>query len=257
MAKKPESPKRAQRRMEERAALNHIYTSFMVGLGAECYLFLLYQLFIRGSVGATLFWAQWILPILTWTGVAAVIGGVVLALLKKQDKKLRKIGLIAAPTGLFVAVSSVIALKFFDVGLLGLCAGVAVATILALIYFLYHRECFLNTTVLAVALFVLWICGRALDSSWKTVVVAGVAGIAVLLAAMCVLVARMSKHGGKLGELQIFSADCNYLMIYLVAAVAIVIMAAAVLAPSVIFYLIWAAVIVLFAELGYYTVKMM
>ena len=256
MSKKPVSDKRAQRQQQERAALNNIFTTFLVGLAAECYLFLIYRFYVRGTVSMTLALHN-VLGILTWVGLAAFVGGGVFALVKKNNKKLCKIAAFTAAGGLFFAVSSWIATHFMDAGVTTLCVLVPVATILGLIYFLYQRDCFLNTLILSGALFTIWVCGRGLDSGWKTYITIAVIAVAALLAVLCVVALLMKKNGGKLGKLQVFSADCDYRMIVAVAIVAAVLILAALFVPSVSFYLVCAAVIVLFAELAYYTVKMM
>lgn len=248
MSKKPVSNKRIQRRQEERTALNHIFTTFLVGLAAECYLFLVYRFPVA---------LYDILLILAWVGLAAFVGGGVFAIVKKSDKKIAKIAALVSACGLFFAVTGWVVAKFFEAGITTLCVLVPVATILGLIFFLYQRDCFLNTLILSGALFTVWVCDRGLDSGWKLYITIAVAAVTVLLAVLCVVVFLMQKKGGKLGKLQVFSADCDYRMIYLVSVVSAVLILAALFAPAMTFYLICAAVIALFGELVYYTVKMM
>ncbi len=256
MSKKPVSNKRALRQQEERAALNKIFTTFLVGLAAECYLFIVYNFYVRSTVESMLTCYD-VLKVLGWVGLAAFIGGAVFALVKKGSEKLRKIGAFAAAGGAFLAVSSWIMVNFVEAGVVTLCVLVPVATILGLIFFLYQRDCFLNTLILSGALFTIWVCSKGLDGTWKLYITAAVIAAVVLLAALCVVVFLMKKNGGKLGKLQVFSAECDYRMIYAVAAVAAALILAALFAPGVTFYLICAAVIALFGELVYYTVKMM
>ena len=248
MSKKPVSNKRAQRRQEERAALNNIFTTFLVGLAAECYLFLIYRFPV------TLYS---VLQILTWAGLAAFVGGAVFALVKKSDQKFAKIGALTSAGGLFFAVTGWVVANFFESGIVTLCVLVPVVTILGLIYFLYQRDCFLNTLILSGALFTIWVCDRGLDSGWKLYITAAVIAAVALLAVLCVVVFLMQKKDGKLGKLQVFSAECDYRMIYMAAVVAAALVLAALFAPAMTFYLICAAVIALFGELVYYTVKMM
>ena len=200
MPKKPVSNKRALRQQEERAALNNIFTTFLVGLAAECYLFLIYRFPV------TLYS---VLQILSWVGLAAFVGGGVLAFVKRADKKFMKIGALTSACGLFFAVTSWVVANFFESGIVTLCVLVPVVTILGLVYFLYQRECFLNTLILAGALFTIWVCSKGLDGTWKLYITAAVIAVAVLLAVLCVVVFLMQKKGGKLGKLQVFSADCD------------------------------------------------
>ena len=256
MSKKSASQKRAQRQQEERAALNNIFTTFLVGLVAECYLFIVHNNYITGTIQTALFWHDF-LKILMWVGLAALIGGAGFAIWKKNNEKLRKIGILSAATGVFFTISGWVMTNFFDVGVITMCAAVPVVTILVLIYFLYQRDCFLNTILLAGALFTLWVCDRGLDGGWKTYITIGVIAVAVALAVLCILVRRMQVSEGKLGKLQLLPDDCDYRMIYIVAAAAVALIVAALVVPGYIYYLIWAAVIALFAELAYYTAKMM
>lgn len=259
MSKKSASQKRAQRQQEERAALNNIFIAFLVGLISEGYLFLTYQFFTSkapNSIDTMLLWVN-VLEVLTWVGLGICALGAGLAIWKRKADKLRRIGICAAVVGLFLSVSSWVMVNFFTSGVLTMCAVVAIMTILALIFFLYQRDCFLNTVLLSGTLFTLWVCNRGLDSNWKSMIVIGACFAAALLAGVAVLSRVLQVRGGKLGKIRLLSADTDYRMIYIICAVSVLLIALALILPGYIYYLIWAAVIALFAELAYYTTKLM
>ena len=256
MSKKSISQKRAMRKQQERAALGNIFNVFLAGMGAECVLFLIYKLYLAGSVSSFLWW-DGVLSVVVW--VALVIGllGLGAAVVKKADAKIRKAGLITAASGLFLSASCWISTCFSDTGLTGLLIAVPVVTILGLVYFLYQRECFVSTTLLAGTLFTNWVCGKGLGGYWATLVTVCALAVVVGLAVLMVLVAMIRKNDGKLREIRIFPSGCDYRVIFAVGLVCIAAILLAVFVPSLTFYLTWALVIVLFAELAFYTTKMM
>lgn len=256
MSKKPVSQKRAQRQQQERAALNNIFNTFLVGLAAECYLFIVYRGYIAGTIDSLLAWDK-ILHVLMWVGAAALAAGGVLSFVKRKDEKLRRIGLIAAGAGLFFAATGWIMTRFFDLGVVTMCAVVPILTVLALIFFLYPRDCFISTLLLVLSLFVVWVCDRGMTGSLQLFVRIGAIAAMIALAVFGIAARRIQFKDGKLGRFQIFPVECDYKMIYIVSVVCILLVALAVFIPSITYYLIWAAVVALFAELAYFTTKMM
>ena len=256
MSKKSVSQKRALRKQQERAALNNIFNVFLAGLAAECVLFLIYRCYVAGSVDSLLMWDT-ILHVMVWVGLAAFLGGIGAAVVKKDDTKIRKIGLVAGFSGLFISAASFISTRFFDTGVTGLCIAVPVATILGLVYFLYQRECFLCSTLLVGTLFTNWVCSKGLGGYWNTLITVCALAVVVGLVVALALVAMIKKNDGKLREIRIFNAGCDYRVIFAVGLVCIAAILLAMFVSSLSFYLTWALVIVLFAELAFYTTKMM
>ena len=250
------SQKRAQRKQQERAALGNIFNVFLAGLSAECVLFLIYRFYIGGSIESFLAWHN-ILKVVVWVGLAVFAVGIGAAIVKKSDATIRKSGLIAGLSGLFIALTAFAGTTFREVGITALCIVVPVVTVLGLVYFLYQRECFLNTTLLAGALFTNWICSKGMGGSWATLITGCAIAVVVALAVLMVLLATVKKNGGKFREIEIFSADCDYRVIFAVCLVCIAAILLAVFVPTVSFYLTWVLVIALFAELALYTTKMM
>ena len=196
MSKKNANHKQVQRQEQESAALKQIFNTFLLGLAAECYLFIVYRGYIAGSVDSLLAWDN-ILRVLMWLGVAALVGGSGLALVKRSDAKLRTGGIYAALAGVFFAVSGWVMTTFFDIGVTTMCTIVPVATVLMLVYFLYQRECFVNTLLLSGTLFTVWICSRGLVGQWHTLVTIGAAAVVAALAVFALLLGKIRKNGGK------------------------------------------------------------
>jgi len=256
MAKKPTSQKRALREQQERAALGNIFNVFLTGLAAECILILIYRFYINGNVSTFLAWDN-VLRVAVWAGLVLFPCGIGLALVKKANKKIHKIGLIAGLSGLYLSAVSLISLRFFETGVVGMCIAIPVITVLGLVFFLYQHECFASTTVLAGALFTIWICGKALGGYWNTLVTICTCAVLVGLVVLMLLVKMLKKNEGKFQDIRIFSPDCDYRLPYLVCAVSFIAVLLVLLLPGLAFYLTWVLVIALFAELAYYTTKMM
>ena len=257
MAKKSISQKNAARKQQDNLTLQKVYSIFLLGLATECCLFIAYRGYVTGTVDAMLTWYS-ILSVLTWVGLAALVGGAALALIKRSNAKLCKYGLRAAEIGLFLAVACWTMTHIYPQGVTAMCVLVPVATLLGIIACLFQRECFVNTLVLASTFFTVWVCGAGLGSvTWSTHVVIGAVFAALLLAAALGFTALAHKSGGKLFGRQVFSSDCCYPVLYAVMAICLVCVIISLLAVSFTYYLLWALGVLLFVELVYYTTKLM
>lgn len=257
--KKPISQKRADREKQENRVLSRIYYVFLLGLAAECYLFLVYRGYSWGSVDSMLVWHK-ILVALTWLGLAALVGGAAGAYLKRQDKKLRRIMTWTAGVGAFFFVSGLMITHFFTnaFGTIAMCIMVPILAVLALIYFLYQHECTLSTVVLGGAMFSAWLRGTTAHSdAWRLPVIVGCVVVILGLAAVFYLADQARRNGGKLWGVRVFSTECEYRILYAALAVAAVGVLLAALLPGIAYYLMWVLGVGLFAELVYYTSKLM
>lgn len=79
----------------------------------------------------------------------------------------------------------------------------------------------------------------------------------VLLAAAAYLVNKAQKAEGKLMKIQVLSLECDYRILYAALAVAAVGVLIGTILPAISVYLMWLLGIALFAELVYYTTKLM
>lgn len=264
MAKKPISQKRAEREEKENRTLRQVFDAFLLGLAAECYLLIVYRGYGVGSVSSMITWYY----ILYWgsiVGLVLAVAGVAMFFLGRgrSDRTGRVLGK-AAPwcfgAGLFLAVTGWVMCRFFGetIGVTAMCMMVPILTVLALIFLLYQHECFLCTIALSGTLFAVWARGAtSASNSWRVPVIAGAVFGAVVLVAAAALCRKAQQDGGKLWGVRVCSVDCDYRIVYAVLAAGFVCVLAALAAPGLAYYLMWAAGIVLFAELVYYTTQMM
>lgn len=259
MSKKSISQKRVDREKQENRTLSRIYYVFLLGLVAEFYLFLVYRFYAWGGVDSMLAWHK-VLTVLTWAGLAALVVGAAGAVVKRQEKKLRNIMIWVAGAGAFFFVSSWVVTHFFNngAGVTAMCILVPILAVLMLVYLLYQHECALSTVILSGAMFSVWLRGAsAVSPTWRLPVMAGCIVVAVLLAAVLYLADKARKNGGKLFGVRVFSVDCDYRILYAVLAVAAVALLLAAFLPAVSYYVMWALGVLLFAELVFYTTKLM
>ena len=259
MAKKSISEKRAEREQAENQVLRRVFNVFLLGLAAEVYLFVVYRS-VTGSIESMLMCYQTVLPILTWLGLAMLVGGAAVGYVKRADRKLLVPMAWTACTGLFLGLSGLIMTTFSNDhrGVTTMCVLVPILAVLGLVYLLYQHECFLCTISLSGALFAVWTMGSAANSmSWRVPVTVGLVVAAALLAVFAALTHKAQQSEGKLGKVRLFPVECDYRVIYGVLAVAFVCVLAAMVLPSFSYYLMWVLGIALFAELVLYTTKLM
>ena len=257
--KKPISQKKADKEREDNKILNRVYYVFLLGLAAECYLFLVYRGYVAGTVSSTLAWHT-VLKVLMWAGLAALVIGAVGWYVKREDKKLRKIMPWVAGVGAFFALSGWVTTHFFGSGrgVTAMCVLVPILAVLALIYLLYQHECALSTVALSGAMFSVWARNASANSSrWSIPVIVGCVAALALLALAAWLSFKAEKAGGKLRKMQVLSLECDYRILYAALAVAAVGVLIGMLLPMISVYLMWLLGVALFAELVYYTTKMM
>lgn len=259
MSKKPISQKRADREKQESQALHRVFNVFLLGLAAECYLLLVYRGYAMGTIDSLLIWHQ----ILTWgmyLGLVMLIAGIAVGVAKRKDRRLRTIMTWVAGGGLFLALTGWVVTFFFDNsrGITAMCVLVPIAVVLALVYLLFQPECFLCTLTVSCAMFAVWARGASADSSaFGMVVIAGCVVGALLLAAAAYLVSKAQKDEGKLWKVRVFSVECDYRVVYAVLAAAAALLLLAAFVPAIAYYLMWVLGVLLFAELVFYTTKLM
>ena len=257
--KKPSSQKRVERERQENRTLNRVYYVFLLGLAAECYLFMVYRGFVSAPLGSTLTWSK-ALTVGKWLGLAALVIGAAAGFLKRKDKKIRTIMTWVAGIGAFFFLSSWIMVHFFHngLGVTAMCVLVPILAVLALIYLLYQHECAASTVILGGAMFSVWLRGASAQSdTWRLPVVIGCVLVVLLLAAAAYLTNMVRRDEGKLWGVRVFSPECDYRILYAVLAVAAVCVLLAAVLPGSAYYLMWALGVLLFAELVYYTTKLM
>lgn len=256
---KPNSQKRADREQQDNRTLNRVYYVFLLGLAAECYLFMVYRGFANAPIMSTLAWSK-ALTVEKWLGLAALVLGAVLGFLKRKDKKIRTIMTWVAGIGAFFFLSSWFMVHFFHngLGVTAMCVLVPILAVLAIIYLLYQHECAISTVILGGAMFSVWLRGASVQSDhWRVPVIIGCVLVVLLLAVAGFLVNMAKKDGGKLWGVRVFSLECDYRIVFAVVGVAAVCVLLAAVVPAVAYYLMWVLGVLLFAELVYYTTKLM
>lgn len=256
MAKKTISQKRAEKQQMENAALRQVFNVFLTGLAAECWLLLAYRNYVMSTVDAMLAWHT-VLKVGMYAGLVLLIAAIGVGIWKKDCPKCRNVMPLVGVAGLFLALSGWVSTTFYPMGVTVMCIIVPILTLMGLVYFLYQHECFLSTIVLAGALFASWVCATGLGGSWKIPVIAGALCSIAAVAVMALLARKAQQSGGKVKGLQVLSHDCDYRVLYAVFAVAIAAIVVSLVAPSIVYYVMWAVGIAIFAELVYYTTKLM
>lgn len=264
MAKKSISEKRAERERRENQTLRRVFDVFLMGLAAECYLFIVYRYYAVGNITSQLRWYD-ILRCGSYVGVALALAGCVLFFLsrKRTDKTGRRMGLAALwclGIGVFLALSGWVMTRFFGypMAVTSLCILVPILTVLGVLYLMFQHECFLCTVALGGALFTVWARGAtAASAGWRAPVIAGAVFGAVLLAAAAALTRKAQQNGGKLWGFRFCSPACDYRVVYAALGAGFLCVLAALAAPAMAYYVMWAAGILLFAELAYYTTQLM
>ena len=104
MAKKPISQNKAERKQREEQALRRVFDVFLLGLVAECYLFIVYRGYVVGSIDALLTWDK-ILRCGAILGLVLLLVGIIVGILKRETPKLRRAMVWMSGVGLFLAVS--------------------------------------------------------------------------------------------------------------------------------------------------------
>ena len=257
-SKKPISQKRAEREQAENQALNRVFAVFLIGLAIECYLFILYRAVTGSPISMVRCYRalEWV----TRVGFIVFAVGAVAGYLKRNDRKLRTAMIWVGATGLFLGVSGWFMHYFSNdhQGIITLCILVPVAAVLALIFLLYQRECFWTSLVMCCALFTVWMLGDATRSrTWHMRIVYGAVLGAVLVAVAAYLVRKAQVGNGKLWKFRVCSLECDYRVVYAILAVAFVCVLLGAAMYTICYYLMWVLGITLFAELVYYTSKLM
>ena len=258
MSKKPISQKRAERQQMENQALHRVFNVFLLGLAAECYLFIVQRFYTASTVSSLLLWDR-ILRWGVWLGLVMLFAGVMVAVVKRNQARLRTAMTWVAGIGAFLAVSGWVITRFFDQnrGITAMCIAVPVLTLLGLVYFLFQHECFATTVILTGSLFSVWVCGNGVSGTWRVPVIVCAVLVVIALVVLAGLIRRVQTEGGKLGGLRVFTPECDYRVLYAACAAGALSIVVTLLLPAASFYLLWVLGILLFAALVYFTTKLM
>ena len=190
----------------ENQALHRVFNVFLLGLAAECYLFIVQRFYTASTVSSLLLWDR-ILRWGVWLGLVMLVAGLVVAVVKRNQAKLRTAMTWVAGIGAFLAVSGWVITRFFDQnrGITAMCIAVPVLTLLGLVYFLFQHECFATTVILTGSLFSVWVCGNGVSGTWRVPVIVCAVLVVIALVVLAGLIRRVQTEGGKLGGLRVFT----------------------------------------------------
>lgn len=250
--------KRAARAEKNGRNMNRAMELLTAGFIAELYLLLVNNYFVKGTVGQVLAMMT-VLKVLLYVGLALVAAGIVLLIVgREKNKDFTKLSRWLLIVGVFFTLSSELMLKVYPQGTTAMCIFVPVVMILGVIFLMYQREFSVQTAALAMSILAMALLSRGVgNANWSLIVkgysICAAAAVAILLAITC----AAQRGDGCIGSVRIFPSGTGYKIIYLVLAVCLVAIVAALFVDSIAYYGVWVLSVLLFILAVYYTVKML
>ena len=136
------------------------------------------------------------------------------------------------------------------------------AAVLALVYYLYQRECFLAVALTALGLLGIWLVRKGSYGPYATLIDVYLVGMAVVSVLALIALALLQKRGGVLswkgGSVRVLHKKTNYPLLYVTCVLMLAaFVAALVLSPALMYYLIFALIAWAFILVVYHTVQML
>lgn len=255
MAQKP-NDKRAQRMAKSDRSMNRAVILLMAGLIAEWYLLTVDRYYVRGTLGQMVGWYHFF-GVMVWAGLGLLAAGIVLLVLRGGKPWLWKLGVALGAAGAFFAFSSAVMRHSYPTTVTAMCVLVPVLLIIGIVCLFYPAEFAFQAMGLAMALGAQVLLNRSSTVRVKASAILAIVGIAALL----ILSAALKKNGGVLGKgarsLRVIGANADYRPLFCVLALCLVLVVAALFAPAITFYGIWALALVALVLAVYYTIKLM
>ena len=158
--------------------------------------------------------------------------------------------------GAFAALTGLLVSRFGGSPIALLAVAVPAAALMAMLWYLYDRECAWALIVLGLDLAVLWVCRKGIGSAyWHGKVLAGAIVFLVCLAALALLTARMAKSRGMLGKLRLLGENFDTMPIYAACGIAAVTTVVALVSSVAAYYCLYAVAVLLFALAVYYAIR--
>ena len=230
--------------------------ALLLGCVAELYLLMIHKYYIYGNLDQVLAWdsylrvSRWL-----WLGVA-VLGGVLLYLCRRKPGWKRAVSGMVLELGAFAAVTGGLVTRYYASPITLLAVAVPAAALMAILWYLYDRECAWALIVLGLDLAVLWVCRKGIGSAyWHGKVLAGAIVFLVCLAALALLTARMAKSRGMLGKLRLLGENFDTMPIYAACGIAAVTTVVALVSSVAAYYCLYAVAVLLFALAVYYAIR--
>ncbi len=207
-----------------------------------------------------------------WIGTAIRIGCILFLLLaiaggvwffrRRKSGKTTLLSGVAALSALALAIFCGILWGFYPSGVTLLFVLVPAVAVLALVYYLYQRECFLAIFLSALGVLGMWLVRKGSAGPYVRLIQVYLLVMAIVsLAALLVLYWLRKQNGvmtlqGK--QVRILHKKANYPLLYLTCVVMLVAFAAALFAaPALTYYLIFGLIIWVFVLVVYYTVQLL
>ena len=230
--------------------------ALLLGCVAELYLLMIHKYYIYGNLDQVLAWDSY-LRVSLWLGLGvAVLGGVLLYLCRRKPGWKRAVSGMVLELGAFMAVTGGLVTRYYASPITLLAVAVPAAALMAMLWYLYDRECAWGLIVLGLDLAVLWICRKGIGSAyWHGKVLAGAIAFLVCLAVLALLVAKMAKSRGMLGKLRLLGENFDTMPIYAACGVSAVTTVLALVSSVAAYYCIYIVAVLLFALAVYYAIR--
>ena len=230
--------------------------ALLLGCLAELYLLLIHKCYIYGTLDQVLSWHGY-LQLSVWLGLAAaVLGGVLVYVCRKTRGWKRAAAWMLLELGAFVAVTGWLVSRYYASPITLLAVAVPAAALMAMLWYLYDRECAWGLIVLGLDLAVLWICRKGMGNFlWEKRVLVGAVIFLICLAVLAFLTAKLAKSRGMLGKLRLLGENFDTMPIYAACGVSAVTTVLALVSSVAAYYCIYIVAVLLFALAVYYAIR--
>ena len=230
--------------------------ALLLGCLAELYLLLIHKCYIYGTLDQVLSWYSY-LKVSVWLGLAAaVLGGVLVYVCRKTRGWKRAAAWMLLELGAFVAVTGWLVSRYYASPITLLAVAVPAAALMAMLWYLYDRECAWGLIVLGLDLAVLWICRKGMGNFlWEKRVLVGAVVFLICLAVLVFLTAKLAKSRGMLGKLRLLGENFDTMPIYAACGVSAVTTVLALVSSVAAYYCIYIVAVLLFALAVYYAIR--
>ena len=230
--------------------------ALLLGCLAELYLLLIHKCYIYGTLDQVLSWYSY-LKVSVWLGLAAaVLGGVLVYVCRKTRGWKRAAAWMLLELGAFVAVTGWLVSRYYASPITLLAVAVPAAALMAMLWYLYDRECAWALIVLGLDLAVLWICRKGMGNFlWEKRVLVGAVIFLICLAVLAFLTAKLAKSRGMLGKLRLLGENFDTMPIYAACGVSAVTTVLALVSSVAAYYCIYIVAVLLFALAVYYAIR--
>lgn len=230
--------------------------ALLLGCVAELYLLMVHKYYIYGNLDQVLAWDSY-LRVSLWLGLGvAVLGGVLLWLCRRQPGWKRAVSGMVLELGGFMAVTGWLVTRYYASPIALLAVAVPAAALMAMLWYLYDRECAWALIVLGLDLAVLWICRKGMGNFlWEKRVLVGAVIFLICLAVLVFFTWKLSKSRGMLGKLRLLGENFDALPIYAACGISAATTVLALVSSAAAYYCLYAVAVLLFALAVYYAIR--